>query len=92
MAKQAKIKDHRDGNAKELKALCKGQDILYKLNPDNKRTQWNKGVMLNRRYRGYMIQTETGRKLIGNRVDVRPYKGRIPQPRHVDIEPKVPVR
>ena len=39
-----------------------------------------------------MIQTETGQNLIRNRVDVRPYKGKIPQPRHVDIEPKVPVR
>ena len=25
-------------------------------------------------------------------ADVRSYKGEIPQPRHVDIEPKVPVR
>ena len=37
-----------------------------------------------------MIQTETCRELI--RVNARPYKGKIPQPRHVDIEPKVPVR
>ena len=39
-----------------------------------------------------MIYIETGRKLISNGVNVRPYKGMIPQPRHVDIEPKVPVR
>ena len=39
-----------------------------------------------------MIQNETGRELIRNRVNVRPYKGKILQPRHVDIEPKVPVR
>ena len=92
VAKQAKIKDYYDGNAKELKPLCKGQDILYKLNPDNKRTQYCKGVILNRSDRSYTIQTETGRKLIRNRVDRRPYKGKIPQPRHVDIKPKVLVR
>ena len=39
-----------------------------------------------------MTQTETGRKLIRNRVNVRLYKGNIHSPRHVDIEPKVPVR
>ena len=39
-----------------------------------------------------MIHTETGRELIRNSVNVRPYKGKIPQPRHIDIEPKVPVR
>ena len=39
VAKQAKIKDYHDGNAIELKPPCKGQDILYELNPDNKRTQ-----------------------------------------------------
>ena len=74
VAKQAIIKDYHDGNAKELKLLCKGQDILYKLNPDSKRTQWSKGVILNRSNRSYMIQTESGRKLIRNRVNVRPYK------------------
>ena len=92
MAKQAKIKDYHDGNAKELKPLCKGQDILYKLHPDNERTQWSKGVILDRSDRSYMILTVTGRKLIRSRVDVRLYKGKIPQPRHVDIECKVPVR
>ena len=61
VAKQAKIKDHHNGNAKELKPLCKGQDILYELNPDNKRTQWSKGVILNRSDRNYTILTETGR-------------------------------
>ena len=91
VAKQAKI-NHHDDNAKELKPLCKGQDLLYGLNPDNKRTQWGKGVILNRSDRSYMTQTETGRELIRNRVNVRPYKGMIPQPRHVDIESKVPVR
>ena len=39
-----------------------------------------------------MIQTDTGRKLIRNKVNVRPYKGKIPQPRHVDIDPNIPVR
>ena len=39
-----------------------------------------------------MIQTETDRKLIRNRVNVKLYKGKILQPRHVDIEPNVPVR
>ena len=29
VTKQAKIKDHHDGNAKELKPLCTGQDVLY---------------------------------------------------------------
>ena len=92
MAKQAKVKDYHGGNAKELKPLCKGQDILYDLNPDNKRTQWSKGVILNRSDKSYTIQTETGRKLIRNRIDMRPYKGKIPLPRQVDIEPKIPVR
>ena len=92
VAKQAKIKDYHNGNAKELQPLYKGQDILYTLNPDNKRTQWSKGVILDRSDRSYIIQTETGRKLIRNRVNVRPYKGKIPQPRLVDIESKVPVR
>ena len=77
VAKQAKIKDYHDGNAKEVKPLCKGHDIIYKQNPDNKRTQWNKGFILNRSDRSYMIQTETGRTLIRNRVNVRPYKGKI---------------
>ena len=79
-------------NAKELKPLCKGQDVLYELHPDNKRTQWSKDVILNRSDRSYKIQIETGRKLIRNRVNVRSYKGKIPQPRHVAIEPKIPVR
>ena len=92
MAKEAKIKDYHDGSAKELKPLCKRQDILYKLNPDNKRTQWSKGIIPNRSVRSYMIQTETLRKLIRNRVHVRPYKDKIPQPRHVDIESNVQVR
>ena len=92
VAKQAKIKDYHDGNAKESKPLCKGQDVLYKLHPDNKRTQWSKDVFLNRSDRSYMVHTETGRKLIRSRVGVTLYKGKIPQPRHVDIEPKVPVR
>ena len=92
VAKQSKIKHYHDGSAKELKPLCKGQDVLDELNPDSKRTQWNKGVILDRSDRSNMIHTETGRKLIRNRVNVRPYKGKIPQPRHVDIEPKVPVR
>ena len=89
VAKQAKIKNHHDGNAKELKPLYKGQDVLYELNSNNKRTQWSKGVILNRSGRGYMIRTETGRELIRNRVNVRLYKGKI---QHVDIKPKVPVR
>ena len=76
---------------KKLKPLCKGQDILYQLPPNNKRTELSKGVILNRSGKSYTIQTETGRNLIRNRVNVRPYKGKIPQPRHVDIEPKVPV-
>ena len=77
VVKEDKIKDYHDGNAKEVKSLCKGQDILCKLNPDNKTTQWNKGVILNRSDRSYMIQTETDRKLIRNSVNVRPYKGKI---------------
>ena len=72
MAKQAKIKDYHDSNAKELKPLCKGQDVLYELSQDNKRTQWSKGIKLDRSDISYMIQTETGRKLIRNRVSVRP--------------------
>ena len=35
VAKQAKIGDYHGGNAKELKPLYKGQDVLYELNPDN---------------------------------------------------------
>ena len=35
VVKQAKIKDYHNGDAKGLKLVCKGQDILYKLNPDN---------------------------------------------------------
>ena len=77
VAKQTKIKDYHNGNAKELKPLCKGQDVLYELHPDSKRTQWSKGVILNRSDRSYVIQTETGRKLIRNRVNVRLYKGKI---------------
>ena len=92
IAKKSQMKDHHNGIAKELKVLCKGLNILYELNLDNKRTQWSKGIILNRSDRSYMIQTETGRELIRNRVNVRLYKGKIPQPRHVDIEPKVPVR
>ena len=38
LAKQAKIKDYHDANAKELNTLCKWQDVLYKLNPDNSKT------------------------------------------------------
>ena len=92
MAKQAKIKHYHNGNAKELKPLCKGQDVLYELHPDNKRTHLSKGVILNKSDKSYMIQIETGRKLIRNRVNVRPYKGKIPQLRHVDVEPEVLVR
>ena len=75
VAKKAKIKDYHDGNTKELKPLCKGQDILYELNPDKKGTQWSKGFILNRSDRSYIIQIETGKKLIRNRVNVRLYKG-----------------
>ena len=39
-----------------------------------------------------MMQTETGRQLIRNRVNVTLYKGKIAPRRHLDIEPKVPVR
>ena len=92
MAKQAKINDYHNGNAKELKPLCKGQDVLYELHPDKKITQWSKSVILNRSDRHYTIQTETGRKMIRNQVNVRPYKGKIPETRHLDIEQKVPVR
>ena len=38
LVKQAKIKDYHDGYAKELKSLCKEQDVLYELNPDNNKT------------------------------------------------------
>ena len=89
VAKQAKIKDYHHGNNKELKPLSKGQDVLYKLNPDNNKMQWSKGVILDRNDKSYMIQTKTGRKLFRKRVNVRPYKNRIPQSRHVKIEPKV---
>ena len=83
------------GNSKytlEKLGVDLGQDVLYELNPEDKRTQWSKGVILNRSDRSCMIQTETGRELIRNRVNMRPYRGKITHPRHVDIEPEVPVR
>ena len=35
LVKQARSKDYHDGNAKELRPLSKGQDILFELNPDD---------------------------------------------------------
>ena len=90
MLQSNKIKVYHNGNSKKLKPQCKGQDFLYELSPDNNKTQWSKGVILDRNDRSYKIQTKTGRKLIRKRVSVRPYKSRIPHSRPVEIEPKIP--
>ena len=62
LVKQTKSKDYHDGNAKELRPLSIGQDILFELNPDDSKGHWRKGVILDRNDKSYTVKSQTGHK------------------------------
>ena len=62
LVKQTESKDYYDGNAKELRPLSKGQDVLFELNPDDSKAHWSKGVILDRNDRSYTVKSQTGHK------------------------------
>ena len=74
LVKQTKSKNYHVGNAKELRPISKGQDILFELNPDNRKAHWSKGVILDRNDRSYTVKSQTGCKLVRNRVNLRQLK------------------
>ena len=74
LVKQARSKDSHDGNAKELRSLSKGQELLFELNPDDSKAQWSKGAILHRNDRSYTVKFQTGCVIVRNRVNLRQFK------------------
>ena len=89
LVKQARSKDYHDGNAKKLRPLSKGQDILFECKADDSKAHWNKGVILNRNDRSYTVKSQTGCKLVRNRVNLIQYKNQTDK--HTCVEVRQPV-
>ena len=47
---------------------------MFELNPDDSKAHWSKGVVLDRNDRSYTLKSQTGCKLVRNRVNFRQLK------------------
>ena len=70
----------------QYKPLAMGSSILYY---DHDKSQWVPGVLVEKIHdRSYVIISQKGRKVTRNRVDIKPYPGKVQV--HFEI-PKVPM-
>ena len=85
------MKERRQEQAKyqsgsQYKPLAMGSSILYY---DHDKSQWVPGVLVEKIHdRSYVIISQKGRKVTRNRIDIKPYPGKV----QVHFEtPKVPM-
>ena len=81
-----KLEQSKYQSGNQYKPLAMGSSILYY---DHDRSQWVPGVLVEKIHdRSYVIISQKGRKVTRNRIDIKPYPGKV----QVQFEiPKVPM-
>ena len=79
-------KNKQNQTGSQYKPLAMGSSILYY---DHDKSQWVPGVLVEKIHdRSYVIISQKGRKVTRNRIDIKPYPGKV----QVHFEtPKVPM-